>query len=509
MKRRRLLLPLLLLLLSLPSSSSCPLRRQRSKAPPPRAAAKRTKGALASSSLPPPWHTRTRRTTAARTRGSAPRSPARSVSFSFFFPPRSLRGRDDGKRKREYQNLPKQQQNLEPTGIADGVGGWAESGVCPAEYARELMAAARAAAEGTAPALVTPASLAAARGAAGRGGGGPAAAAAASGGGGSFPGVPIACFEAAGGGAPAPPHSSSSVASRASAAAAAAAREGAPPSRGEHGGASPPDSPPPAPPSAPSPPPPAEAAEIPKRALAAAHAAVRLPGSATACVAALDPETGTLHGVSVGDAALLVARRGFVLFRSTPSSHSFDCPRQLAAAPEHVEWSDGVEDGEAFEVEGLEEGDVVLLGTDGVFDNCWAAELLALLPTEATPRANAGGGGGGDSVSSSSSSSPLSLSARDIAEKIVLLAAANSRDETYPSPYAAEAAACGVDLRGGAAGKESFDAASSFGAAVSSFASKLFGGLNSDDEDDGGAAALLGGKVDDITIVVGVVGAVQ
>ena len=340
-------------------------------------------------------------------------SPVSSSIGEFFllFFPRSLRGWDDGKRKRKYQNLPKQQQNLEPTGIADGVGGWAESGVCPAEYARELMAAARAAAEGTAPALVTPASLAAARGAAGRGGGGPAAAAA-SGGGGSFPGVPIACFEAAGGGAPAPPHSSSSAAPPASATAAAAAGEGAPPSRGEHGGASPPDSPPPAPPSAPSPPPPAEAAEIPKRALAAAHAAVRLPGSATACVAALDPETGTLHGVSVGDAALLVARRGFVLFRSTPSSHSFDCPRQLAAAPEHVEWSDGVEDGEAFEVEGLEEGDVVLLGTDGVFDNCWAAELLALLPTEATPRANAGGGGGGDSVSSSSSSSPLSPSPR-------------------------------------------------------------------------------------------------
>ena len=152
----------------------------------------------------------------------------------------------------------------------------------------------------------------------------------------------------------------------------------------------------------------------------------------------------------------------------------------------------------------------MLLGTDGVFDNCWAAELLALLPAEpttaATTKAEASdntGAADGDGASSSSSSSPspLSLSARDIAEKIVRLAAANSRDETYPSPYAAEAAACGVDLRGGTE-----NGSSSFGAAVSSFASKLFGGT-SDDEDDGGGA-VLGGKMDDITVVVAVVGAV-
>jgi len=97
--------------------------------------------------------------------------------------------------------------------------------------------------------------------------------------------------------------------------------------------------------------------------------------------------------------------------------------------------------------------------------------------------------------------SPLSSSAREIAEKIVRFAAANSRDDSYPSPYAAEAAACGVDLRGGGDGQ-----GNSFGAAVSSFASRLFGG-GSDDEDEP-SSALLGGKLDDITVVVAVVGAV-
>ena len=414
------------------------------------------------------------------------------------------------------------------------------------------MAAARRAAEGFPVPKVTAESLAAARAAAaagseGRGSLSPSAAA-------SWrkeegPGVPLACTDAAGGGAPAPSAPSSSAPPEA---AATSPREGASPpsSYGEDGGASPLESLLSSSSSS-SPSSPLPAAEIPKRSLAAAHAAVRLPGSATACVVSLDPASGTLHGVSVGDSGALVVRKNFLLFRSRNSSHSFDCPRQLAAAPEHVEWSDGVEDGEAFEVEGLEEGmsffffffpetkktqahlfflslslprrifscvistpgDVVLLGTDGVFDNCWAAELLALLPTETTTatKASDGAASDGDSAASSSSSPPsgpsaLSLAARDIAEKIVRFAAANSRDETYPSPYAAEAAACGVDLRGGAGGgAEKGGGGASFGAAVSSFASRLFGG--SDDEDAGGGA-VLGGKLDDITVVVAVVGAV-
>ena len=457
-----------------------------------------------------------------------------SSFFALFFLPPEERRPTLSRKAKESRTLSRTHTTKKNPGIADGVGGWAESGICPAEYARELMAAARSAAEGFPPARVTLESLAAARRAEAGGGAedGPPSSSSSSG---EPAGVPLACFDAAGGGAPAPSFAASSSSSSPAAASSAEASSSSPSSSspyGEDGGASPLESlllsssPSSLPPS-----------EIPKRALEAAHAAVRLPGSATACVVALDPETGTLHGVSVGDSTAVVVRNNFLLFRSTSSSHSFDCPRQLAAAPEHVEWSDGVGDGEAFEVEGLEEGttvsssssscqdskkrkisahlsrmffysssqkttpgDLVILGTDGVFDNCWAAELLALLPTE---RTKAGGGdGGGDDGGASSSSSPslssLSLSARDVAERVVRLAAANSRDEAYPSPYAAEAAACGVDL----GGKEDDN---SFGAAVSSFASKLFGG--SDDEDNGGA--LLGGKLDDITVVVAVVGAVE
>lgn len=165
--------------------------------------------------------------------------------------------------------------------------------------------------------------------------------------------MPRSCFDAAGGGAPAPSASSSSPAP----ASVSATGEGV---YGEDGGVPPLDtllssSSPSSPPS-----------EIPTAALAAAHAAVRLPGSATACVVTLDPETRSLHGVSVGDSGALVVRKNFLLFRSRPSSHSFDCPRQLAAAPEHVEWSDGVEDGEMFEVEGLEEGE-----SEFIFAQCF------------------------------------------------------------------------------------------------------------------------------------------
>ena len=248
-------------------------------------------------------------------------------------------------------------------GIADGVGGWAESGVNPAEYARELMAAARRAAEGFSVPKVTAESLAAARAAVADSSSpssSPSSASSASswGGEGLLGGVPLACTDAAGGGAPAPFSASSSPSpfSSSSAPLTEAAEDAAASSSsyGEDGGASPLEALLSS--SATATASPLPASEIPKRALEAAHAAVRLPGSATACVVALDPETATLHGVSVGDSGALVVRKNFLLFRSRNSSHSFDCPRQLAAAPEHVEWSDVVEDGEAFEVEGLEEG---------------------------------------------------------------------------------------------------------------------------------------------------------
>ena len=82
-----------------------------------------------------------------------------------------------------------------------------------------------------------------------------------------------------------------------------------------------------------------------RQALAVAHALTRLPGSATACIARLDPASGLLDAANLGDSGLLLLRGGAVVFRTPALQHFFDCPFQFAATPEHSEVTDTVEGG--------------------------------------------------------------------------------------------------------------------------------------------------------------------
>lgn len=225
-------------------------------------------------------------------------------------------------------------------GVADGVGGWAESGVNPAWYARTLMRLARASVDGGAATTVTEADV----------------------------GVPAPV--PAGGCAPPPPDA---VVDGAEAEAAAASVSG----YGEDGEVAPPP-----PRRRPAP------ATAPALALAAAHAGTRLPGSATAALVTHDAATNTLHGACVGDAGVWVFRGGELAFASTPGLHSFDCPFQLAAVPEFSDATDTVDEhGETFEV-ALREGDWVVVATDGVTDNLHAVEAAAVLPDAAAVAAD-------------------------------------------------------------------------------------------------------------------------
>lgn len=59
--------------------------------------------------------------------------------------------------------------------------------------------------------------------------------------------------------------------------------------------------------------------------------------------------------------------------------HSFNCPYQ-AGSPKLLPHCDTADDAMVYEL-GLQENDLVLMATDGVFDNLWDAELEALLAT--------------------------------------------------------------------------------------------------------------------------------
>lgn len=179
-------------------------------------------------------------------------------------------------------------------------------------------------------------------------------------------------------------------------------------------------------------------------ALAAAHAGTRLPGSSTACVlrlnrlqrtvdaanlvrAAAEPQHSlarlpmqavprsrgdTLHqhcipvtvratwwadhvhagiikwidglrssGLLQGDSGFMLVREGKVVYRSPVLQHFFDCPLQFGAVPDFSESTDTAEDAAVAELQ-VQPGDVLLAGSDGLWDNCFDAELLRLLPEQ-------------------------------------------------------------------------------------------------------------------------------
>ena len=106
-----------------------------------------------------------------------------------------------------------------------------------------------------------------------------------------------------------------------------------------------------------------------------AAADANVPGSSTCCIVSFDHESGDLECSLVGDSGILVVRRETatgtpeILLRTPQQEHSFGFPFQLGG-------NDTAEDALHFSL-GLRAGDVVLAGTDGLFDNLEDAALAA------------------------------------------------------------------------------------------------------------------------------------
>ncbi|CAG9460958.1 unnamed protein product [Pedinophyceae sp. YPF-701] len=153
-------------------------------------------------------------------------------------------------------------------------------------------------------------------------------------------------------------------------------------------------------------------------ALNAGHQAARIPGSTTACIAELQGDV--LVCANVGDSGMIVARNGRVVQRTTPQQHFFDCPLQFGAYPEYVDATDDASDAQILRT-AVEAGDVIVMASDGLWDNVYEEEVLELLPT--SPKDVAGA-----------------------AEAIANLAFEHSQDEWWESPYCENAIEEGLDL---------------------------------------------------------------
>jgi len=99
-------------------------------------------------------------------------------------------------------------------------------------------------------------------------------------------------------------------------------------------------------------------------------------GSATACILGVDSRLGRLYSVNIGDSGYVVVRHGVVVYRSRSQALNGDCPRQLDVYPwtaslkrhglNYTQLSSSDAICQTFD---LQLDDIVILSTDGLFDN--------------------------------------------------------------------------------------------------------------------------------------------
>ncbi|XP_063383951.1 protein phosphatase PTC7 homolog [Cydia fagiglandana] len=155
-------------------------------------------------------------------------------------------------------------------------------------------------------------------------------------------------------------------------------------------------------------------------------------GSSTACVMILDRTESVMRAANIGDSGYMVVRGGRVVHRSHEQQHYFNTPYQLSLPPpghDRNVLSDSPESADTSEF-AVECGDVILVATDGVFDNVPEPVLLAEMRRAKTLA--------GDSPRLQAVANSIAWMARNL-----------SFDGCYMSPFAKSARQNGIDAIGG------------------------------------------------------------
>mmetsp|Transcript_32375 Transcript_32375/g.62229 ORF Transcript_32375/g.62229 Transcript_32375/m.62229 type:complete len:401 (-) Transcript_32375:339-1541(-) len=165
----------------------------------------------------------------------------------------------------------------------------------------------------------------------------------------------------------------------------------------------------------------AENLKDPLAVLQAAFSQTAEQGSCTACLLTLTESY--IRAANVGDSGFVVVRKGKVLFRSPPQQHEFNFPYQLGQ-----EGSDTPRDAQCFMVP-VQSGDVVVVGTDGLFDNVFDRDVAMIASRALT----------------------AGLGPEQCAKQLASLATALAQDQDSVSPFAKAAREAGYAYRGGKA----------------------------------------------------------
>lgn len=110
----------------------------------------------------------------------------------------------------------------------------------------------------------------------------------------------------------------------------------------------------------------------PARVLEKAYANTKAKGSSTACIIALTNQG--LNAINLGDSGFMVVRDGCSVFRSPAQQHDFNFTYQL----ENGSNSDLPSSGQVFSIP-VAAGDVIIAGTDGVFDNLYNNDISGVV----------------------------------------------------------------------------------------------------------------------------------
>jgi len=96
----------------------------------------------------------------------------------------------------------------------------------------------------------------------------------------------------------------------------------------------------------------------------------KIKGSTTACIVAFDAFKRKLHWANLGDSGFILIRKGAKLLRAQEKQHRFNCPYQLGSGSD-----DNPRDSVRAETD-IQDGDILILATDGFFDNVEDQEIV-------------------------------------------------------------------------------------------------------------------------------------
>jgi len=142
-------------------------------------------------------------------------------------------------------------------------------------------------------------------------------------------------------------------------------------------------------------------------------------GGTTVCLAVLHEDK--LIGFNLGDSRFVIIRNGKLAYETKEGQHVFNCPHQITHKKRMREEEATQED------ICVQDNDIILMGTDGLFDNVFKETIVKIMNDELQHE--------------------KSLDA--IAQRLATEARKNSANRNFDSPFAQNARNSGVDKIGG------------------------------------------------------------